>query len=162
MSKQVENVAETIGSFIQYWGFKSVHGKIWVYIFLSDTPVSSRYLKEKLGISKALLSTSISDLKEYKVIQSAGYGEYGSELFIANTNVFEAIRQVLKQREQRLVLDVKKAVKELNKLSVDDLKDNHISKHRLKTLSSLVSHAQKAINGIIKLETVFFRNWERF
>lgn len=158
----IDKVANAVGNFIEFWGFKKVHGRLWTYIYLSETPLSSRELKELLGISKASLSTTINDLKDYRVILESGQAKYGSEMFIANPNILEAIRTVLKTREQHLILEVNSALLEISKLSKSEMTEIGVSKKRVTNLIKLVKYAQKAVNGLIKLETVFFKSWTTF
>ena len=67
-NEKLLRLAESIGHFVEYWGFKQVHGKIWTLIFLSTEPVDANYIMTHLKISKALTSMSIKDLIHHKVI----------------------------------------------------------------------------------------------
>lgn len=163
MSKDpIKNIADSVGDFIEYWGFKSVHGRIWTYLFLNPAPMSSRDIKETLGISKALLSMSIAELKKYEVIKDAGYGKYGVELYTANSNVLEAILNVLKWREKKLISKVVKEIDKLLKSDPEVLLESGVSYKRLKALHKLASYAQIAINNIIKLESLSIGKWKVF
>lgn len=100
---EMEDVASQIGEFIEYWGFKNVHGRIWTHLFLAETPLDASDIVERLCISKALVSMSISDLLEYEVIQFAGKSERSTVLYKANPNVTSVIVNVLRKRERRML-----------------------------------------------------------
>ncbi len=163
MSKDVlTKLSSNIGEFIEYWGFKSIHGKIWVYLFLNEEAMSSRELKEKLGISKALLSMSLTELKKHKVVLEAGHGKYGAEMVMANPNVMEAILFVIRSREKAMINSVTDEINKLLELDSDYLKEHNISPKRLKTLKKLTNYANKAIGGFLKLDSIVLQKWKQF
>ncbi|MFQ5770977.1 MAG: hypothetical protein ACE5HX_10610, partial [bacterium] len=57
-----QRLAESVGEFIKYWGFKEIHGRIWVHIYLSQAPITAKDLTEKLGVTKGLISMMLSEL----------------------------------------------------------------------------------------------------
>lgn len=107
---QIGKLADLVGAFIEYWGFKSVQGRLWCYLYLSNRPLSSLELSQLLEISPSLVTQSVQVLLEYKVIEAAGKSENGMHLYAANPNAFEPITQVLKTRESVLLEQIKKAL----------------------------------------------------
>ena len=61
------NVIESIGRVIGFWGFKENHGRIWAYLYLNG-PTNSKDLRSKLGISKGGMSMLLSDLESWGII----------------------------------------------------------------------------------------------
>jgi DNA-binding transcriptional regulator GbsR (MarR family) len=100
---ELKNLADLVGSFIEYWGFKSVQGRMWCYLFLIKEPLNSKQLSQLLGISAALVTQSVKVLLEYRVILEAEKGANGILRFRANPNVAEAISNVISQRETVLL-----------------------------------------------------------
>jgi DNA-binding transcriptional regulator GbsR (MarR family) len=100
---EIRHLAEQIGKFLEYWGFKAVQGRIWCYLFLSRRPLNSRELAQLAEVSPTLITQSIQVLLDYQVIQSAGKGPNGILLFQANPNAAVAIVKVLEGREARLL-----------------------------------------------------------
>ncbi|MFN8944090.1 MAG: GbsR/MarR family transcriptional regulator, partial [Pseudobdellovibrionaceae bacterium] len=84
-------LTDQIGLFIEYWGFKKIHGQIWSHIFLSKTPLDATTLVKRLGVSKALVSLAIKDLVQYDVIQVVGQGEKRTILFQSNPDLISVI-----------------------------------------------------------------------
>ncbi len=106
-------LSELVGEFIEYWGFKSVHGRMWCYLFLSRTPLSSRQLAQLLSISPALVTQSIQVLLDYRVILEVEKGANGVLRFEANPDVGDAVRGVLARRESVLLQRLEKACQTL-------------------------------------------------
>src|SRR4051812_25087650 len=100
---ELEDLAEQIGEFIEYWGYKKVHGRIWTHLILSETPLDATALIRRLGISKALASMSLADLISPGVIYEAGRGKRGTILYAPNLNLTQVILNVLRQRERRML-----------------------------------------------------------
>ncbi len=160
--KNLDNLTDSIGEFIKYWGFKPIHGKIWTYVYLVERPVSSKELKETFQISKALLSTTLSDLKKFEVILEQGTGQHGAELFIANPDIFHAITKVLKMREKKLITNISHQITQLNKLNQKELIQLGVSPERFKNLNNLVKSGSKTIDNVIKLEKINLSLWKSF
>jgi DNA-binding transcriptional regulator GbsR (MarR family) len=101
---QLDRLAEQIGNFIEYWGFKKIHGQIWTHIYLSPKPLSALDLIYRLSVSKALISVAMKDLISYRLIfQTKESLTHKNKFFTANNDVFEAIKQVLESREMHLM-----------------------------------------------------------
>jgi len=69
MQRRVVRVCEATGEFIAWWGFKSIHGRIWALLALSRDPVSQAELSRTLGVSRALVSGAIAELLEYGLVR---------------------------------------------------------------------------------------------
>ena len=100
---EIKRLAELVGQFIEYWGFKAVQGRMWCYLYLLRQPLSSVQLAQVLEISPALVTQSVQILLEYRVIVEAPKGPNGVLRFEANPDVAEAIREVLSRRESKTV-----------------------------------------------------------
>ena len=97
------HLADLIGEFIEYWGFKAVQGRLWCYLYLANEPLDSAQLAELLEISPALVTQSVQILLQYRVISEVEKGKNGVLRFIANPKVSEAITGVLEGRELELL-----------------------------------------------------------
>src|SRR5690606_9879511 len=93
---EFEDLASQIGEFIEYWGFKKIHGQIWTHIFLSQNPIDATTLVKRLHVSKALVSLAIKDLMKYEVIQVVGQGTRRKVLFQSNPDLTRVICSVLR------------------------------------------------------------------
>jgi hypothetical protein len=100
---ELRKLANLVGEFIEYWGFKAVQGRMWCYIYLSKDPLSSIQLSKLLEISPALVTQSVQVLLKYHVILEAEKGPNGVLRFEANPNASEAVAAVLSSRESILL-----------------------------------------------------------
>ena len=159
---ELEDVVNQIGEFIQYWGFKNVHGRIWVHLFLTSEPLTASDLIERLKISKALVSMSINDLIDYDVIQTVGKSSRGSTLYRANPDVISVIENVLRKRERRMLSRISAATRLLKKLPDSMIKQNLLQIERIHSLSDMVETAEQSLDGILELGAVDFKTWQPF
>lgn len=158
VSPELEDVVAQIGEFIEYWGFKNVHGRIWAHLYLSASPLDAGDLIERLGISKALVSMSISDLMEYDVVQTAGKSPRGTVTYEANPNVTSVVTGVLRKRERRMLSHIAAATKVLRKH-----KDaGALDPERVQLLHEMVASAEESLDAILQLGDVDFKDWKRF
>ena len=157
---ELEDVANQIGGFIEYWGFKNVHGRIWLHLFLAPEPLDAADLIERLGISKALVSMSISDLLEYEVIQIAGKSARATITYCSNPDITTVITNVLRKRERRMLSRISSSVRLLKTLPPEAGK--LVSKDRLDHLVDLVKVAEDSLDGMLMLKDVSFEDWAKF
>jgi len=163
---ELEDVVAQIGEFIEYWGFKNVHGRIWTHIYLAAEPLDAGDLIERLQISKALVSMSISDLMDYDVIQVAGKSSRGTTTYTANPNVTSVVIGVLRKRERRLLSRIGAATKVLRDFKKQSkqtiVNEAALSPERVKSLNDMVLTAEDFMDSILQLTDVNFDEWRRF
>jgi len=159
VAPELQDLADQVGEFIEYWGFKRVHGKVWLHFFLSESPLDAAEIIGRLGISKALVSMTLNELLEYEVILPAGKSTRGTELFVANTETVAVILNVLRKREKRMLSRVEAAHRLLKQLPARERKSLELSEDRQEHLTQLIQNAQAAIEGILGLTQVDLKLW---
>ncbi len=150
-SPEIDNLCELVGEFIQYWGFKNIHGKIWFHLFLSQTPLDAKNLMEKLSISKALVSISIRDLLIYDVILEHGLSPDGTRTYVANSDVKAVVERVLRGREKVMMAKIKGSFQNLKQVSSVELSEQDIQSKRLKELEKLIGKGDKMLNTVMAI-----------
>lgn len=156
---ELNELTEMIGEFIQYWGFKKIHGKIWCLLFLSKTPLDANDFMEHFGISKALVSQSLSELKEYNVILELGKGDRKTLLYQANPHLTEVIFGVLRSREKKLLCQIYASFRLLDDLPNETKNAANIDQDNLKRLGSMIRFAEKFLAGVLAFEKLDFGSW---
>lgn len=145
---EFKELARQVGQFIQYWGFKRVHGEIWLYVFLAQQPIDATTLVKRLGVSKALVSLAIKDLMKYNVIRVAGKGGRRKILFESNPNMLSVIANVLREREQRLLANITEAHAVMTtKMKPDSGAD--IDPEKLAELGEMIDTANKTLSFLL-------------
>lgn len=99
-----------VGDFIQYWGFKKIHGQVWLQVFLASQPLDATTLTQRLKCSKGLVSLAIKDLLNYNVIQQCGKSGRRMVYYRSNPDLTEVILNVLRQREAVMLENIKNAL----------------------------------------------------
>jgi DNA-binding transcriptional regulator GbsR (MarR family) len=148
---ELDDLSEQVGAFIQYWGFKRIHGKIWTHLFLSETPLDATTLVRRLKVSKALVSFSIRDLLEYEVIQEVARGRGRTIYYRTNPDVTSVILNVLRLRESKMLSQVMVSTKQLRATSTENLAEMKVNAEKIKELESMIGGAQGFLTGLIHL-----------
>jgi DNA-binding transcriptional regulator GbsR (MarR family) len=153
-SQQLQKLAEQIGNFIEYWGFKKIHGMIWTHLYLSPAPLSAQDLIQRLRVSKALISLSMKDLLEYQLIlQTDESLSKKNKFYTANPEVFEVIRGVLEMRELQMMARISsefKILQDLQKNTTGDL----IQADRFTALGEMIEGGRTGLQHLIDLSKV--------
>lgn len=158
---EMEDLAEQIGEFIHYWGFKRVHGRIWTHLYLAKKPLDAADLVRQMKISKALVSISLRELLEYEVIEEVGKSPKGTHLYRTNPDILKVILSVLRQREKRIIARIQAAQSSLERTSVSDREANGMSDESLKMLGELISKASIGLESFIAFKSVDFGEWRK-
>lgn len=151
---ELELIIFQIGKFIQHWGFKEVHGRIWALLFLSRSPLSPQDLMNKLKISKALASISLRDLLHYNVIIESKKGFHGTQYYEANPKLIDVIVRVLKTRELKMISDLKLAVGNLHQLEEVKKEGLNLCEKRLGSLSEFISLGEQSLSDLLALQNI--------
>ena len=156
---ELEDLANEIGDFICFWGFKKVHGRLWTHIFLAKDALDAGQLMQRLKVSKALISLSINDLLRYEVILESAKSARGTQTYVANPNVLDVILNVLRRREKKMLARAESSHKMLASLNADGLSGAQISTFRLAAMGSMIQQAQDTFNCLLELSNVDFNVW---
>lgn len=154
--------AESIGKFIEYWGFKSIHGRIWALIYLSKNPISTPEIVEALKISKASASIGINDLIEHSLITASGKVKNGGVTYVSNENAGEIVRSVLRERELKMVTDTESELIALSSLSNSEKESYNISEEKLVQLLELTRTSKKILTKITNTKFKSIPKWSSF
>jgi DNA-binding transcriptional regulator GbsR (MarR family) len=148
---EIDYLADLVGDFIEYWGFKKIHGKIWVNLYLSDHPMDAAELISKLNVSKALISISLKDLLQFEVIIEEGLGPDGTRLYSANPALSKVINGVLRQREKVMMGKIQAAFSQLKQMPKDEISVQGIKVSRLKELDQFLRNGEKGLNTLMSI-----------
>jgi len=152
LPKSLFELESAIGEFMQYWGFKSMHGRIWTHLFTSEQALDSIELMKRLKVSKGLMSLAIRDLLEYEVILIDHVGRHGATFYKANPEIFKVISNVLKNRETQMLLKARTAAESLHKINRKKLQTCGISDEKIKNVIEMTSSAQILLQAFLHQE----------
>lgn len=149
-SPELMALAKEVGNFIQYWGFKKIHGQIWTLVFLSQKPLNSTIITKKLNVSKALISLAIKDLLQYKVIEITE--KKNKEIYFrSNPNIFSVVQHILETRESKMLEKILKAHNEFNKTSpCSGTSEFKIDSNKVEELGFMIMAAQGTLQSLMK------------
>lgn len=147
---ELEEFAKQVGDFMEYWGFKKVHGQIWCHIYLSEHPLDAAELMRRLQISKALVSISLKELLDFGVLEEAGKSPRGTRLYRAREDLGAMILDTLRRRERKMMARILAAYSLLEKLDEDELVQHGIQRQRVGLLGALIRIVDQGLDQMIK------------
>ena len=160
MPPEVEDLANEVGDFICYWGFKKIHGRLWTHIYLSTEPLDAGQLMQRLRVSKALISLSLNDLLRYDVIVEAAKSSRGTQTYVPNPDTLEVILNVLRRRERKMLAKAETSHRMLSSIGPERMATGCIDTERVDELGRMIHQAQNALASLLELATVDLKNWE--
>ena len=69
LTLRVRQVCDAVGAFIEYWGFKAIHGRIWAVLALSTEPLNQVEVSEFLEVSRSLVSGAMAELVQHRLVE---------------------------------------------------------------------------------------------
>ncbi|HKJ28028.1 MAG TPA: hypothetical protein VJ965_10345 [Anaerolineales bacterium] len=83
-----------------FWGFPRAMGAIYGAIYLSPIPLSLDAIVEQVGVSKGAVSTNVRQLEQFGMVHKHLQLGDRKDYYTAETDFWEMIKNILKQREQ--------------------------------------------------------------
>lgn len=157
---ELDELANEVGDFICYWGFKRIHGRLWTHIYLARQALDAGQLMKRLRVSKALISLSINDLLKFNVILENGKSSRGTQTYVANPDVLDVILNVLRRRERKMLAQAETHHKMLASLSTDTLRRAQLHTDRIASLGNMIQQAQNALFSLLELATLDLKSLE--
>jgi len=146
VTKELKSLASTVGDFISYWGFRSIHGQLWTLIWLSQDAMTGAQLGRALGVSKALVSSALAELEGYGLVRATASEDARAKCYDANEDVYSVIKGVLRDREMRLMSRAEGEVTYLKRrLLTDSALHAKVAPKRLQTLAEMVNAGNSAL-----------------
>lgn len=155
----IEELASRVGDFIEYWGFKKIHGRIWTHLMMSQSPLTSSDLIHRLKVSKGLVSVSLKDLLYYQVILENPKIQGAPQTYSVNPQIIRVICNVLRGREKKLINEVHGAFNLIKSIPESELKSCGVDTRRMQDLEELICGANLMIDGILALSEEQVNSW---
>ncbi|MCA9538048.1 MAG: MarR family transcriptional regulator [Myxococcales bacterium] len=99
--RSVLRVCDAVGTFIEYWGFKAIHGRVWALLALRAEPMAQIEIAQMLGVSRSLISGAIAELTTHGLVRAVG--DHRNAPYIAVMDFWPTIADVLRSREWMLL-----------------------------------------------------------
>ena len=160
--EKLKHAAESVGQFIEYRGFRSIHGRIWTVVFLSPRPVSTLEIIQKLEVSKGLVSKAVGELLDYGLIQCSGNTVYARRTYIACEDVGSIVGSVLKDREMTLLRKNVDSLSTLSSCDHDELNQIGVEPKKLELLCQLTKENENLLHAFLRKKFKTLPEWIKF
>jgi len=101
LGARVLTACDAVGAYIEAWGFRAIHGRVWTLLALRSTPMPQAEIAETLGVSRSMVRLAVGELTHYGLVRAVG--EHRNAPYEACLDVWPTITDVLRSREWMLV-----------------------------------------------------------
>ncbi len=108
VDRDVVEVCDAVGAFIEYWGFKAVHGRVWTFLALHSDPVPQTRICDAMGLSRASVSIAMRELGEYGLVRRVG--DHRLAPYEAVIDAWPIITNILSLREKVLLENARESL----------------------------------------------------
>lgn len=151
VNEHVRQLADSVGEFIKYWGFKEIHGRIWTLVYLAEEPIPAKDLVAKLGVTKGLVSTALSELIAYQVVEKVSLDDARSPGYQSNTDLVSVINNILRNRELRLT---NKIQENIQKLSQNMESESPATQEKIRKLQEMTTFAVDSLTKLLNHKAI--------
>ncbi len=153
LHRRVLAAADAVGDFIEAWGFKSIHGRVWALLAMRGTPIAQTELAETLGVSRSLISLAIAELLEYGLVKARS--DRRNAPYEACMEVWPTISDVLRNREsilmERAKLALEAALVEAEAVAETVADPPPVDPERIRLLLDMTEFAQTVLRTILRI-----------
>jgi DNA-binding transcriptional regulator GbsR (MarR family) len=150
LTQRILAVCDAVGSFIEGWGFKSIHGRVWALLALSKRPIPQAEIAETLAVSRSLISLAVAELTQYGLVRPVN--DSRNAPYEASLDVWPTITDVIRSREWMLIerarVTLESALAEAEYREETGL-PNDWDLNRLKLLLAMTELAQTTLKAIL-------------
>jgi DNA-binding transcriptional regulator GbsR (MarR family) len=152
LEQLVLKVSDNAGTFVEYWGYKAIHGRIWAYVALHQAPMNQIDIAHGLGVSRSLVSGAMGELVDFGLVRATG--DHRNAPYEATMDVWPVISDVLRSREwmllERARLSMEAALEEA-KLLVARGVEIPYNLERLRLLLNMTQMAQSFLKMLMSI-----------
>jgi DNA-binding transcriptional regulator GbsR (MarR family) len=153
-SSEYLRAAKAVGSFIEFWGFKRIHGMIWFVLYTSPRPLSQQEIVAITQFSKASISLALKEMLGWGVIYLQPVHKGKERFYSAETHLGKMVRNVLERREKIMLEEALGSFSHLlSELRKHPPKELFIIR-RVETLYQLTRAAHIAVDEFLKRSRV--------
>lgn len=149
IAPEIKELEDLVGNFMQYWGFKKIHGRIWTHLYTSTEALDSQSLMSRLKVSKGLMSIAIRDLLEYEVIMPVSTGKHGVTFYQANPDLMGVITNVLRKREAVMLSSVLACTERIASINQYEVARANIDIKKIENIKNMTQSAQGLLTMFI-------------
>lgn len=139
-------VTDTIGRLIEFWGFKRNLGRVWGLLYLSEVPLATRELRERLLLSSGSLSVTLTELQRWGVVRRVFLPGQRSEHFEAEVDLWKMVSRVFRERELVEIIEaiaaLEHALRALGPATAGEAGADRRSRHQRERIQTLLEIAK--------------------
>lgn len=152
LTARVLTACDAVGDFIESWGFRSIHGRVWTLMALRNAPMSQSEMAEVLGVSRSLVHLAVNELSHYGLVRPTG--EHRNAPWEASLDVWPTITDVIRSREWMLIerarVALESALEEAERAADDGLPVGY-DVDRLRLILRMTEFAQVVLRAVISV-----------
>lgn len=105
VERSVVKVCDQLGTFVEWWGFRAIDGRVWALLTIRKEPMSQAEIARTLDVSRSLVHAAIRELEDYGLVRRDGHGRMAP--WVANIDVWPVITSVLRTREWMMLEEIR-------------------------------------------------------
>lgn len=105
LNRRVGQVCDQLGTFIEWWGFRAIDGRVWALLAIHGSAMSQADIARSLDVSRSLVHSAVTELEQYGLLQRVGEGRFAP--WSASVDVWPVITQILRSREWMMLEEIR-------------------------------------------------------
>ncbi len=116
----LERFVQFWGDMASRWGINRTMAQIHALLYASEEPLDTDQIMDRLAVSRGNANMNLRSLLEWDLVYKVHAPGSRKDFFVAEKDVWEITRRIVRQREQRELKPVRAQLEELRALLSDD------------------------------------------
>ncbi len=155
-------VAETIGTLMEFWGFKRAMGRVWALLYTRPSAVTAGDIGETLQMSTGAVSMTLAELTKWGVVRRSWVPGDRRDFYEAETSVWKLVSRVIKERELLMIREAKETFAAADRAlqasahggSLDEKRTRSFERERIGQLRALAETGEAMLSALVAGEAV--------
>ena len=155
-------VADTIGTLMEFWGFKRAMGRTWALLYTSPRAMPAAEIGEALQMSAGAVSMTLAELGKWGVVRRSWVPGDRRDFFEAETSVWKLVSRVVRERELALVREAKESFDAADRVlagasqgaPAEERRRRAFERERIAKLRTLAEAGEKIVSALVSGEEV--------
>ena len=155
-------VAETIGTLMEFWGFKRAMGRVWALLYTRTSAVTAGDIGETLQMSTGAVSMTLAELTKWGVVRRSWVPGDRRDFYEAETSVWKLVSRVIKERELLMIREAKDTFAAADRAlqaaahgaSLDEKRTRSFERERIGQLRALAETGETMLSALVAGEAV--------
>ncbi len=159
LSEAQDNFIQSWGSLGSQWGINKILAQIHALFIISENPLSTDDIMEKLKISRGSTNMNVRILISWKLVYKLNKFGERKDFFVGEKDLWLVLKRVMKVRKEKELDPMLKIVKKFKDID-ENTAEAAVFKDKIEDIEKFATEADNMLEKFIQMDESWF--WSKF